>query len=85
MIQFPQQQTLLCFRLLPLADIDQHIDGADDLAAGVAYRGGKWKEWNARAVRALGHSFLPPNRRGPPLGDMPLGTWSCGNGVPSGQ
>ena len=38
MVEFVEQQPLLRFRLPSLADVDQHVDGADDLAGGVAQR-----------------------------------------------
>ena len=57
MIELVEQHALMRFRLLALADVDQHVDGADDLAFGIAQRRRIGNERHAAAVRALGDGF----------------------------
>jgi hypothetical protein len=61
-VQFVEQHSLLRFGLLALADVDKHVDGADDLAARIAQRSRIGNERNASAVGTLGDRFSVADR-----------------------
>src|ERR1700756_659802 len=62
MIELVEQQALLRFGLLPLAQINQHIDGTGDLARSIEQRRWERDEGNTRAVRPLGNRFDTADR-----------------------
>src|SRR3974390_2281957 len=61
----PLGSRCFCRAVLALADVDQHVYGADESTRGVVQRGGKWHERHSRSVRPLGDCLTPPN--GPAL------------------
>ena len=48
--------------VLSLADVNQHVYGADESPRGIVQRGGKRHERHSRAIRPLGDCLTPPNR-----------------------
>src|SRR6185437_5107794 len=51
--ELAEQQRLLLLCRLPLADVDQHVHGADQLAYFFVQRSGKRDDGNARAIGTL--------------------------------
>src|SRR5205814_105385 len=57
MIELVEQQTLLGLGLPSLADIHQHVDGADNLSRCIAQRRRKGNERDARPIGPFGDSL----------------------------
>src|SRR5262245_3626835 len=57
MVQFVEQEALLGFSLFALADVNQHIDRADDLATAVAKWCRIWNDGNPGPVGTLHYDF----------------------------
>ena len=61
-IQLGQQQLLLRLGGFALADIDQHVDGADEFARLVAKRRRERQEWDHAAVGPFGQGLDAAHR-----------------------
>src|SRR5215510_2714515 len=60
-IYYGAQQSGHLLLFLPLGDVEEHVNAADDSAFGIAQRRRIRFEPNARAVRPFGDDFLPMN------------------------
>ena len=84
MIEFIEQKPLLGFRLPPLADIHQHVDGAVD-PAGRSRSGVGNGMKGTRVPSGRSATASAPRTARPSLSATAIGHWSCGSGVPSGM
>src|SRR5215813_9725938 len=60
-IHYGAQQSGHLLPPLPLGDVEEHVNAANDSAFGIAQRHRKRLEPNARAVRPFGYDLLPAN------------------------
>jgi len=81
--ELAEQQHLLLLCRLPLADVDQHVHGADQLAFFIVQRSGKRDDGNARAIGTLDNLLGSAHRLVSLEGEC-RGTFLLRDGLPVG-
>jgi len=81
--ELAEQQRLLLLCRLPLADVDQHVHRADQLAFFIVQRSRKREDWNSRAIWTL-DNLLSSAHRLVGLERERRGTFLLRDGLPVG-